>query len=385
MSPHIYNLSKALVKNGVNVFIVTCDFPGASEHENVDGVEVFRVDSYRSVSPDFASWVYLMSANLQREASGLIKCLGGVDLIHAHDWLVATAGIGLKHMFRVPLVATIHSTEVGRRGGIYTNYQRMIHQTEWWFTYEAWKVICCSNYMKTCITRELGLPWEKVWVIPNGVNVDDFRLNFDKPSFRARYALPHEKLLLYVGRLVYEKGIHVLLNAMPKILSSVDVKLVIVGEGYMKDELLAQAHRLGIAHKVYFTGFVDDATVKLLYLCADACAFPSLYEPFGIVALEAMAAGAPVVASNRGGFSEIVDHDKTGVVVPSNNPDMLANAIIKVLSDQGYADWLRSNAFKKVSRDYNWHGIAQLTKRLYDEVLSEYEKGDWKPSSTLFK
>ncbi|MEM0111817.1 MAG: glycosyltransferase family 4 protein, partial [Candidatus Parvarchaeota archaeon] len=137
ISPHVYNLSKELAENGAEVYVITCDFPGAPAHEKVDDVEVFRVDSYKNPAPDFASWVYLMNMNMQKEAASIIRDLGGVDILHAHDWLVAAATIGLKHVFRKPLIATIHSTEVGRRGGIYSDYERMIHETEAWLTYEA--------------------------------------------------------------------------------------------------------------------------------------------------------------------------------------------------------------------------------------------------------
>ncbi|MEM3055033.1 MAG: glycogen/starch synthase, partial [Candidatus Bathyarchaeia archaeon] len=128
ISPHVYYLSKSLTKNHAKVYVITCDFPGAPKHETVDGVEVYRIDSYRNPSPDFASWVYLMNMNMQKEAASIVNRLGGVDVFHAHDWLVATAGIGLKHVFRKPLIATIHSTEIGRRNGLHTDYEKMIHE-----------------------------------------------------------------------------------------------------------------------------------------------------------------------------------------------------------------------------------------------------------------
>ncbi|MCK4475025.1 glycosyltransferase family 4 protein, partial [Candidatus Bathyarchaeota archaeon] len=130
ISPHVYHLSKSLAKNGVKVYVVTCDFPGAPGHEILDGVEVFRIDSYKNPSSNFATWVYLMNINMQNEAAALVNRLNGeVDIFHAHDWLVANAGVGLKHVFRKPLLVTVHSTEVGRRNGIHSDYQRMIHET----------------------------------------------------------------------------------------------------------------------------------------------------------------------------------------------------------------------------------------------------------------
>jgi glycogen(starch) synthase len=380
ISPHVYHLSKSLARNGVKVYVVTCDFPGALQHEIVDGVEVFRIDSYKNPSPNFATWVYLMNVNMQKEAAALVNRLGGeVDIFHAHDWLVANAGIGLKHVFRKPLFATVHSTEIGRRNGIHFDYERMIHETEAWLTYEAWKVICCSDYMVSHVRWAFGLPEDKLVMVPNGVNIQEYTRNenADLRQFRRRFALPEEKLVLYVGRLVYEKGIHVFVNAVPKVLASVDAKFVVVGNGYMKEPLSNLVNSMGLAHKVMFTGFVDDETLKNLQRCADVSVVPSLFEPFGIVALEAMAAKSPIVVSDTGGLAEIVEHDVNGVKVYPENPDSLAWGVTKVLLDEKYGNWLRDNAYKKIVEKYDWDKISRQTKDVYEAVLNEYSKSFW--------
>jgi 1,4-alpha-glucan branching enzyme len=380
ISPHVYYLSKSLAKNGVKVYVVTCDFPGAPQHEILDDVEVFRIDSYKNPSPDFATWVYLMNVNMQKEAAALVNSLGGnVDVFHAHDWLVANAGIGLKHVFRKPLLATIHSTEIGRRNGIHFDYERMIHETEAWLTYESWKVICCSDYMVSHVRWAFGLPGDKLVMIPNGVNAEVYvkAERDDLSHFRSKFALPEEKIVLFVGRLVYEKGIHVLVNAIPKVLGKVNAKFIIVGNGYMKEQLSSLVKSIGLAHKVLFTGFVDDDTLRKLQKCADVSVVPSLFEPFGIVALEAMAARSPLVVSDTGGLSEIVEHDVTGVKVYADNPDSLVWGITKVLLDETYANQIKANAYKKVQEKYDWDKIAQQTKGIYEAVLNEYSKSVW--------
>jgi 1,4-alpha-glucan branching enzyme len=380
ISPHVFYLSRNLAKNGVKVYVITCDFPGAPQHEVMDGIEVFRVDSYKNPSPDFATWVYLMNVNMQKEAAALVNSLGGnVDIFHAHDWLVANAGIGLKHVFRKPLLTTIHSTEIGRRNGIHFDYERMIHETEAWLTYEAWKVICCSDYMVSHVKWAFGLPTDKLLMIPNGVDAEIYTRmeQEDLSSFRNKFALPEEKIVLFVGRLVYEKGVHVLVNAVPKVLEKVNAKFIIVGNGYMKEQLSNIVKNMGLAHKVHFTGFVDDETLRKLQKCADVSVVPSLFEPFGIVALEAMAAKSPVVVSDTGGLSEIVEHDVTGVKVYANNPDSLAWGITKVLLEENFANLIKANAYKKVQEKYNWNNIARQTKANYETVLSEYSKSFW--------
>ena len=378
ISPHIYFLSKYLVKQDVKVYVVTCDFPGAPAHEVIDGVEVYRIDSYKSPSPDFATWVYLMNMNMQRETAALMKKIGSkIDVIHAHDWLVANAGIGLKHVFRKPLLVTMHSTEMGRRDGLHTTTEKMIHETEAWLTYESWKVICCSDYMISHVRYAFGLPNDKLVMVPNGVNTHNYNLDNDCQTFRAKFALPEEKIVLFVGRLVYEKGIHILINAVPKILAKANAKFIIVGSGYMKEQLLNIVRSMGLEHKVLFEGFMDEPTLLKLQKCADVSVVPSLFEPFGIVALEAMAAKSPVVVSDTGGLSEIVEHDKTGVKVYPNNPDSLAWGIIKVLQDDGYSRYIRDNAYRKVLERYDWEKIAADTKHIYEGVLGEYSKSFW--------
>ncbi len=379
ISPHVYFLSKSLVKQGVKVHVATCDFPGAPAHETIDGVEVYRIDSYKTPAPDFATWVYLMNLNMQKETAAITRKLKDkIDVFHAHDWLVANAGIGLKHIFRKPLLVTMHSTEMGRRNGTHTTAEKMIHETEAWLTYEAWKVICCSDYMIQHVKWAFGLPSDKLVMVPNGVNIQSYlETSDDEKMLRSRFALPEEKIVLYVGRLVYEKGIHILINAVPKILSKVNAKFIIVGSGYMKEQLLNIVRSMGLEHKVMFEGFMDEEALVKLQRIADVSVVPSLFEPFGIVALEAMAARCPVVVSDTGGLSEIVDHEVSGVKVYPNNPESLAWGITKVLLDSGFASYIRENAYRKVQEKYDWEKIAQQTKHIYEGVLGEYSKSFW--------
>ncbi|MBS7644001.1 glycosyltransferase family 4 protein [Candidatus Bathyarchaeota archaeon] len=380
LAAHVYDLSRALVRRGLRVDVVTCDFPGALNYEEIEGVHVYRADAYTIPSPDFASWALLMNLSLQRQATETMKKEETeIDLIHAHDWLSAPAGIAIKHITRKPLVATIHSTESGRRSGLHSDYQRMIHEIEWWLTFEAWRIICCSVFMRNQVHHLFSTPVGKIDVIPNGVDGQKLALSFNREEVRSRFAAPWEKIVLFVGRLVPEKGVNILVGAVPKVLKAYpNVKFVIVGDGYMRKALMDDAHMLGVYHKIYFTGFLDDQMLRMLYRSADLAVFPSLYEPFGIVALEAMAAGLPVIVSDTGGFSEIVDHEVNGIKVPPNNSDALAWWIIRVLSDPSYSDWLKHNALKKISDIYEWDKIAEKTKLVYERILKEYDESAWK-------
>lgn len=380
IASHVYNLSLALTKLGVKVVVVTCDFPNAKEYEEINGVQIHRVDSYKFPTSNFAEWVFMMNLNMQKYATKLVEKEmkeGDSVLLHCHDWLVATATIGLKHIFRIPLLATIHSTEHGRRNGIHSGYQRMIHQTESWLTHESWRIISCSNYMTSQVCNLFGLLRDNMDTISNGVNIDDYTIHPSR-EFRKQFAEDDEKLVLFVGRLVYEKGVSVLIDSIKRVLQKVNTKLVVVGDGYMRDKLVDQAHQLGVSDKIFFAGFLDDEIVKRLYRTADVFVVPSLYEPFGIVALEAMAAKIPLVASGVGGLSEIIQHDRTGVIVYPNNPDSLAWGILRVLTDNKYSKWISENAFFEVSNRYNWNSIAEKTSMVYQQVIDEYMKSPWK-------
>jgi len=157
-------------------------------------------------------------------------------------------------------------------------------------------------------------------MIPNGVNTNSYNTDDSNQTFRNKFALPNEKIVLFVGRLVYEKGIQNLITAVPKILSKVNAKFIIVGSGYMKEHLLNIVHGMNLEHKVLFTGFLDNDTLMKLRQHADVSVVPSLFEPFGITVLEAMAAGSPVVVSDTGGLTEIIEHNLTGIKVYPNNP-----------------------------------------------------------------
>ena len=214
-------------------------------------------------------------------------------------------------------------------------------------TYEASEVIVNSNYMKNELQRLFGLPYEKINVIPNGINLNNYVGVERDYDFRRKYAMDNEKIILYVGRLVYEKGIQHLIAAMPKILSNYhDAKLIIAGRGGMIEELKAEAASLGLNDKVYFTGYLDSKQVPKMYKCADVAVFPSTYEPFGIVALEAMLAGVPTVVSDVGGLDEIVEHGVDGMKSYAGNPNSIADSVTALLYDHQLA----ANVSKKAQK-----------------------------------
>ena len=368
----VHDLSKRLIKDGHEVTVITYREDNMSYFEDDKGVKVYRVDNYMINPNNFIDWIMQLNFNMLAKANELISKEGKFDVIHAHDWLVAYAAKSIKNSYDIPIVATIHATEAGRNNGIHDETQRYINDTEWMLTYEANEVIVNSNYMKCELQRNFGLPFEKINVIPNGVNLTMYSGVEKDYDFRRNYAADNERIILYAGRLVYEKGVQYLIGAMPKILQNYnDAKLIIAGKGGMFDELKAQADSLGLANKVYFTGYMDHKSLCKLYKCADISVFPSTYEPFGIVALEAMLSGNPVVVSDIGGLNEIVEHKINGMKSYAGNSNSIADSVLTLLFDHKLCNEISKNAKDKVKELYNWTKIAQDTHFSYQKAICE--------------
>ena len=226
--------------------------------------------------------------------------------------------------------------------------------------------------MKSELQRLFGLPFEKINVVPNGVNITNYSGIERDYDFRRRYAMDNEKIILFMGRLVYEKGVQYLIGAMPKILEHYhDAKLVIAGKGGMIDELRRETDNLGISNKVYFAGYLKGKDVARMYKAADISVFPSTYEPFGIVALEAMLAEVPIVVSDIGGLNEIVEHRQTGMKSYCGNSNSIADSILELLFDPQLCMNIVKKAKSKVRNQYNWNKIAQDTHFTYQKAICE--------------
>ena len=366
----VNDLSKRLIKDGHDVYVITYKEGNVPYYENDKGVHVYRVDNYMINPNNFIDWTFQLNFNMISKAAEIINKEGKFDVIHAHDWLVAYAAKTLKESFDIPLVCTIHATEAGRNSGIHNPDQRYVNDSEWMLTYESSEVIVNSKFMKNDLQRLFGLPYEKINVVPNGINTTAYNGVEKDYEFRRKYAMDNDKIILFMGRLVFEKGVQHLIAAMPKILSGYhDVKLVIAGRGGMTDELKAQAEAMGLSNKVYFTGYLNARQVSKMYKCADISVFPSTYEPFGIVALEAMLAGVPTVVSDVGGLNEIVEHRVDGMKSYAGNANSLADSILELLLNPELCDKITKKAKQKVKNEFNWAKIAQDTYFTYEKAI----------------
>jgi glycosyltransferase involved in cell wall biosynthesis len=375
---HVAELYPELVKLGHQIHLITVQFGQAPHYEVVDGVHVHRVSV--GESDNFFHWVANMNESMGRHGGKLIQEEGQFEIIHAHDWLVGDAAIALKLCFKVPLVATIHATEFGRYNGIHTGAQRYVSEKEKRLSYDAWRTIVCTDYMRREVERSLDTPWNKIDVVYNGIRAEKKQTHpdFDYWGFRRRFAADEEKIVYYVGRMSHEKGVAVLIEAAPMVIRAMDnqVKFVFIGGGNT-DHLKQQAWNLGIWQKCYFTGFMPDEDLDKFQTIANCAVFPSLYEPFGIVALESFAAKVPVVVSDTGGLPEVVRHLRTGIVTQTSYADSLAWGILEVLQNPSYAQWLVTNAYKDLAQRFDWAKLARQTEAVYGRVLHERSQVDW--------
>ena len=369
LARHVTELSKAQVKAWDQIHVATANHPNTPAYEQMSGVHVHRVKNGMIDMNDFLNSIEYFNVGLF-ELGQSILMEGDFDVIHAHDWLVADSAIALKKMFNLPLIVTMHATERGRWGGISNDIQRYINYKEWGINYESARTIVCSYYMKRELENNFNLPSDKIHVIPNGVELDKFDITFDGQEFRRHFALDHEKIIMTMGRMVPEKGLHHLIDAIPEVLDNFpNAKFVIVGGGPQKESLVNHVRHLGLRNKVHFPGKIDDLSLIRLLHVSDVAVYPSLYEPFGIVVLEAMACHLPVVVSDAGGLKEIVLHEQTGLTTFAGNPDSIAWGLLKILNNPDIAAWFANQAYERLLTFFNWELIMEQTRNVYKEVI----------------
>jgi glycogen(starch) synthase len=374
----VRKLSEQLVAQGVEVHVLSRGDESMAAEEEAGGVWVHRVREPRRPRDlgEFVTWVEHMNADML--AAGVeLGDRFDFDLVHGHDWLVAVAGDHLARRFRCPLVVTIHATEFGRhQGWVDKHPQSYIHGVERWMANRADRVITCSHYMRGHVADVYGLEEDRVTVIPNGIDPLDLQPVDDLDRLRARFAAPDERLVVLVGRLVYEKGFQLALEALPGLIERLgNVRFLVAGSGTHEQELRDQAAQLGLEPHGTFLGWIGDDVLHSLYRIADLCVVPSLYEPFGLVALEAMASGCPCIVADTGGLREIVPEDeRVGLRFNGGDAEHLEVMVERLLTDDALRERLVAEASEHVLR-FDWADVARQTAAIYDDLTPSAASG----------
>ncbi len=367
---HVEALARELTAAGHDVRVVTRGEAESIVDEVRDGVRVRR-SALDRLAIDFTTetllaWAQAAEHALLRAALPLVR-RWRPDVVHAHDWLVAQSSVTLAQVTGAPLVATIHATESGRnQGWLSTPLHVAIHSVEKWLAHHAAAVITCSSAMHDEVTKLFDLGNEHVTVVPNGIDPLRWRV-----TAGARRAARAElggggPMVAFAGRLVHEKGVQTLLDCLPALRRThPGLRLIVAGTGGHLAELRAQARRLRVARAVDWLGFVPEDELAPLLAAADVAVVPSLYEPFGIVALEVAAARTPLVVAQTGGLVDLVSSGVAAASFPARDVDALSAALLGVLADPEAAKWATARAARAIRRDYTWRAVAGHTADVY--------------------
>ncbi|RZQ64493.1 glycosyltransferase family 4 protein [Amycolatopsis suaedae] len=376
LARHVHALARHLAADGHEVVVLCRHTAGtdAATHprtdrvvENVRIIRVAEDPMHVTFERDLVAWTLAMGHAMIRAGSDLLRDWRP-DVVHAHDWLVTHPAIALAEMARVPLVGTIHATEAGRHSGWLSHpLNQQVHSVEWWLANRADALITCSQAMRAEVGHLFEVDPAEITVIHNGIEERGWQVPVEQVEHaRLTYSPEGAPLLLYFGRLEWEKGVQDLLSALPRVRRAhPGTRLVVAGKGRHLEELVEQARKLRVRRAVDFVGHLSDADLRAVLAAADAVVLPSRYEPFGIVALEAAAAKAPLVASTAGGLGEVVIDGQTGLAFTPGDVGALAAAVETVLADQRAARTRADAAQARLAADFDWARIARETAAVY--------------------
>ena len=373
LARHVRKLSEALVARDIEVHVLTRGGEESTVEEQIGGVQIHRiVEPERPTDlAEFVTWVERMNSDMLAAGVELGDRID-FDLVHGHDWLVAGACDHLARRFKCPLVTTIHATEYGRhQGWVDKHPQSHIHGVEKWMANRSDRVIACSSFMRDQIADIFSVEESRITVIPNGIDPEDLPAGdpAELAELRSQFAAPGENLVLLIGRLVYEKGFQLALEAMPRVIEEVpNTRFLVAGSGTHEAELHKQAKELGLMEHGTFLGWIGDDVLHSLYRIADLTVVPSIYEPFGLVALEAMASECPCIAADTGGLREVVPLEGAGLRFRASDPEHLAEAAVQVLSDEQLSQKMIAEGLAHI-RLFDWEDVAGRTLDLYNEIL----------------
>jgi glycogen(starch) synthase len=359
IAAHVDGLARALGRAGHDVVVLTLAHRGVPVVQDADEIRVLRARADLPWLPDNDLVARAASAN--HHLVQLMTRLTGwqPDVVHAHDWQVAWAADTLATIYDVPLVTTFHSTARGMHGGrVPPGEPGTIHSVESWLSHHGRDTITSSRFMLREIVDGFELSPERLHLIPNGID----------PTWWETSEVPGRRshLVFTWGRVQYEKGFQVLARAISLLRSRIpDIECLIGGRGSYLPELQSQIDIEGVGDIVALPGFLRDDLLRDTVHRSGCVAIPSLYEPFGIVALEAMAGGAPLVVARTGGLAELIDDTGAGLLFEPGNADELADCIERILTDPALADSMRRQGQALLRDRYSWDAIAHATVDVY--------------------
>lgn len=293
------------------------------------------------------------------------------DIIHAHEYFHFTTYISaiVSKINKKPFIFTEHGypAQVGVSQILIKLFDRIALPR---IVSSSKRIIAVSNFIKEEILNKFKISEDKVAVVYNGIFLDSFKN--ENSSFREVYNLKNKKIILAVGRLIKEKGFQYLIQALPEIIKKIpEASVVIVGpDNYYKRELIRLSKKLNVQNSVIITGPLTEEMLRNALFSSDIIVIPSTYEPFGIIALEAMIHEKPIVASDVGGLSEILKSNRNCLLVSPGDAKAIANNVIELLTKKPLAKRISKNAKKDVKK-YNWRKIIPDILKIYEDCKHE--------------
>ena len=375
MNVYVRQLAVALGEMGMKVDIFTREHSDVTNQVEPIGPNV-RVIHIKAGSPDapledlYALLPeFLEQVNTFREAEGL-----EYDVVHSHYWLSAWVGRELSQVLEIPHVVTFHTLSMIKmqsRAGEIEQSERSVVETEVIAT--ADRIIAFSPHERDAMARLYAADANKINLVPCGVDLDVFR-PLDQKTVRSSLGLNGEKILLYVGRVEPIKGLDLLVETAAQMDSEKGVRMMVVGADVNGDREMDRVKQLAkerdLEDKIEFVGQVDHRDLPLYYNAADVCVVPSYYESFGLVALESMACGTPVVATRVGGLSTIIHHGRTGYLKSWRCPEAFANSVEMIISSDGLQESM-GEAARKRAEGMGWDNVATLMWDEYSELTQD--------------
>ncbi len=371
LARHVHALSIELVKRNQQIHVITSKPFDSEDYEKQEGVHIHRVSPLNDQDPDFIAWIGGLNLAVIEKTLTIARHIN-FDAVHTHDWMTGPAAEFISKSLGIPLVATIHGTEFGRNKGIFTELQQFIYKKENELCHCAEEIIVCSEYMEKEVKRLVNVPSKKITVIPNGA----MSAESDQPGINIEHIYPFisgKKLIFSVGRMVKEKGFETLIETaiiLEKI--NPEVCFVIAGNGPLLDDYRERVRLHDLSDSVFFIGFVNEDIRQGLLERANIAVFASTYEPFGLAAAEAIAAGVPTVVAETGGMKALVKDFETGFYMQPGNEKSLADIIKWILENESMAAAVGQKGKHSVVEKFRWSQNAKSTDSLYRRSISNY-------------
>ncbi|NKE05099.1 glycosyltransferase [Mesobacillus selenatarsenatis] len=370
LARHVHALSDELSKRNQQIHILTSKPNDSTDYEKQGNVHIHRVNPINEQDPDFLSWMAGLNVAIIEEALNIANHIE-FNLVHTHDWMTGAAAAFLSKKLEIPLIATVHGTEFGRNKGVFSDLQQFIANKENELCHDADEIIVCSDFMEAEVISLFKVPIEKVTVIPNGAVSG----TVEQPAFDIEELYPFlkgKKLIFSLGRIVKEKGFQTLIAAAGLLKHKQrEVCFVIAGNGPLLDWYREKVRELGLDGFVHFIGFINEDIRTSMMMRADLAVFASSYEPFGLAAAEALAAGVPTVVAKTGGMQTLIEDYQTGFYMQPENEKSLVHIIEWILENEALTKVIGRRAKESINEKFSWARNAKDTDTLYISALSK--------------